>query len=632
MSFRSAPELVSTEGQQRRWPKSFIENKAPIYCQVPGCEAELSELKIYNQRYRVCKFHLKTDATIINGVAQRFCQQCSKFHELSEFDAGRRSCRARLSQHNKRRRRTAAETSSNLVTSLPAEGHREDNFRDIAPHFEVEERNMVQTLQCGDSIESNLSDVVSRISSAEYYNSTGHPEFARNSQPGSYQPVISVVRLTFKLFGLSISELPRNLQNHFLQLMPGIVQVSGYSTTQWTHLHVEIVEEAYGGRGAAVPRLQDIAAHLVSPHCGGPWRGGVWMCQRGDETIMVESGKVIDAQDLISKNTAVERTMSVLPLAIPCSGLRHFEGLLQHPSSDQCSMGGLLGQARHGQEFLPLEMAVLSTQMGSGAVVRFTLREAVHTGAVRIDVFKGMLCGSTKTVVATDDDRLRQEVNKAAKLIDEEDIFAEEVGALLSYTALKSGEDSRDGMVWGQSSRLLKQIACNMLCFACCHGLTAILRVALDVLSAESDSPAAVADAIANTHPGFNPLLHRAVASRDPQVVACVLDWAMRENYVWDIRGINSDGLSALNLACSLENPTIVQQLQEYDGRVGHLTTFQPELILTSSLGSGSSNSEHALGNVQTMPMQINDNRELDPMDLFQVSMAEGSPFSFSYM
>ncbi|PNX71855.1 squamosa promoter-binding protein 1-like [Trifolium pratense] len=40
------------------------------------------------------------------GLRQRFCQQCSRFHELIEFDEAKRSCRKRLARHNERRRKS----------------------------------------------------------------------------------------------------------------------------------------------------------------------------------------------------------------------------------------------------------------------------------------------------------------------------------------------------------------------------------------------------------------------------------------------------------------------------------------------------------------------------------------------
>ncbi|CAH8363922.1 unnamed protein product [Eruca vesicaria subsp. sativa] len=74
-------------------------------CQVYGCNMDLSSSKDYHKRHRVCEAHSKTSVVIVNGIEQRFCQQCSRFHFLSEFDNGKRSCRRRLAGHNERRRK-----------------------------------------------------------------------------------------------------------------------------------------------------------------------------------------------------------------------------------------------------------------------------------------------------------------------------------------------------------------------------------------------------------------------------------------------------------------------------------------------------------------------------------------------
>lgn len=59
---------------------------------------------------------------VIGGLERRFCQQCSRFHGLSEFDDQKRSCRRRLSDHNARRRKPQQETiqfnSSSLSSSF----------------------------------------------------------------------------------------------------------------------------------------------------------------------------------------------------------------------------------------------------------------------------------------------------------------------------------------------------------------------------------------------------------------------------------------------------------------------------------------------------------------------------------
>ncbi|KAK9747565.1 hypothetical protein RND81_02G000800 [Saponaria officinalis] len=75
-------------------------------CQVHNCVADLSLAKDYHRRHKVCEFHSKSTQALVNNLLQRFCQQCSRFHLLQEFDEGKRSCRRRLAGHNKRRRKT----------------------------------------------------------------------------------------------------------------------------------------------------------------------------------------------------------------------------------------------------------------------------------------------------------------------------------------------------------------------------------------------------------------------------------------------------------------------------------------------------------------------------------------------
>ncbi|XP_054806005.1 squamosa promoter-binding-like protein 12 [Prosopis cineraria] len=99
-------------------------------CQVEDCRADLSNAKDYHRRHKVCDMHSKASKALVGNVMQRFCQQCSRFHVLQEFDDGKRSCRRRLAGHNRRRRKTHPDAvvnggslndesgSSYLLTSL----------------------------------------------------------------------------------------------------------------------------------------------------------------------------------------------------------------------------------------------------------------------------------------------------------------------------------------------------------------------------------------------------------------------------------------------------------------------------------------------------------------------------------
>ncbi|KAK6920502.1 SBP domain [Dillenia turbinata] len=83
-----------------------------VSCLVDGCNADLSKCREYHRRHKVCEVHSKTPQVTIAGQKRRFCQQCSRFHSLEEFDEVKRSCRKRLDGHNRRRRRPQTESLS----------------------------------------------------------------------------------------------------------------------------------------------------------------------------------------------------------------------------------------------------------------------------------------------------------------------------------------------------------------------------------------------------------------------------------------------------------------------------------------------------------------------------------------
>uniref|UniRef100_A0A7C9AHC8 SBP-type domain-containing protein n=1 Tax=Opuntia streptacantha TaxID=393608 RepID=A0A7C9AHC8_OPUST len=112
----AAPALSSAESStqvKRARLTSLSSQKA--YCQVLGCNKDLSSAKDYHKRHKVCDVHSKTAKVIVNGIEQRFCQQCSRFHLLAEFDDGKRSCRKRLAGHNERRRKPHVGFNSSRV-------------------------------------------------------------------------------------------------------------------------------------------------------------------------------------------------------------------------------------------------------------------------------------------------------------------------------------------------------------------------------------------------------------------------------------------------------------------------------------------------------------------------------------
>ncbi|XP_030513493.1 squamosa promoter-binding-like protein 8 [Rhodamnia argentea] len=97
-------------------------------CQAEGCNADLTHAKHYHRRHKVCEFHSKAAAVIAGGLTQRFCQQCSRFHLLGEFDNGKRSCRKRLADHNRRRRKSHQQPNRENPTKAQQESGRSSPY------------------------------------------------------------------------------------------------------------------------------------------------------------------------------------------------------------------------------------------------------------------------------------------------------------------------------------------------------------------------------------------------------------------------------------------------------------------------------------------------------------------------
>ncbi|KAI3988339.1 hypothetical protein MKX01_012128 [Papaver californicum] len=96
-------------------------------CQVGKCKDDLTVAKTYHKRHKVCEFHSKASVVILAGLHQRFCQQCSRFHEVSEFDETKRSCRRRLAGHNERRRKSSSESHGEVSSQQGKNPQLEEN-------------------------------------------------------------------------------------------------------------------------------------------------------------------------------------------------------------------------------------------------------------------------------------------------------------------------------------------------------------------------------------------------------------------------------------------------------------------------------------------------------------------------
>ncbi|KAJ4956992.1 hypothetical protein NE237_013775 [Protea cynaroides] len=106
-------EAANYDGSNGKKTKFNGTSSNRAVCQVEDCGADLINAKDYHRRHKVCETHSKASRALVSNVMQRFCQQCSRFHFLQEFDEDKRSCRRRLAGHNKRRRKTHPDTVVN---------------------------------------------------------------------------------------------------------------------------------------------------------------------------------------------------------------------------------------------------------------------------------------------------------------------------------------------------------------------------------------------------------------------------------------------------------------------------------------------------------------------------------------
>ncbi|KAL0457554.1 UNVERIFIED_CONTAM: Squamosa promoter-binding-like protein 1 [Sesamum latifolium] len=115
-------ELDELEGKSGKKTKVTGAPSSHVVCQVEDCKADLTNAKDYHRRHKVCAMHAKATRALVGNILQRFCQQCSRFHGLQEFDEGKRSCRRRLAGHNKRRRKTHPDNLVNAATQNDEQG------------------------------------------------------------------------------------------------------------------------------------------------------------------------------------------------------------------------------------------------------------------------------------------------------------------------------------------------------------------------------------------------------------------------------------------------------------------------------------------------------------------------------
>ncbi|KAG2619336.1 hypothetical protein PVAP13_3NG140945 [Panicum virgatum] len=259
-------------------------------CQVPGCEADIRELKGYHRRHRVCLRCAHASAVMLDGVHKRYCQQCGKFHVLLDFDEDKRSCRRKLERHNKRRRRKP--DSKGILDKEIDE--QLDLSADVSGDGELREENMEGTTS--EMLETVLSNKVldrgTPAGSEDVLSPTCTQPSLQNEQSKSvvtfaasveacigakqenaklttnspmhdtksgYSSSCPTGRISFKLYDWNPAEFPRRLRHQIFEWLASMpVELEGYIRPGCTILTVFVAMPQH-----MWDKLSDDAANLL---------------------------------------------------------------------------------------------------------------------------------------------------------------------------------------------------------------------------------------------------------------------------------------------------------------------------------------------------------------------------------
>ncbi|CAO2821924.1 unnamed protein product [Amaranthus hypochondriacus] len=269
-------------------------------CQVPDCQADIRELKGYHRRHRVCLVCANASSVLLHGETKRYCQQCGKFHVLSDFDEGKRSCRRKLERHNNRRRRKSVGSRGALDKEYQGDLHTEDAFSD-GEAGKDNSWSSNQITEREDSKDGTLSNLCSalesqNIESDSIVTSTQVDKVINNLErdctPPSenktaYTSVCPTGRISFKLYDWNPAEFPRRLRHQIFQWLASMpVELEGYirpgctiltiflsmPQNMWVKLiddPVSYIRSSVGfggmlsGRGVAMIYLNDMSFRII---------------------------------------------------------------------------------------------------------------------------------------------------------------------------------------------------------------------------------------------------------------------------------------------------------------------------------------------------------------------------------
>ncbi|XP_073137994.1 squamosa promoter-binding-like protein 7 [Henckelia pumila] len=243
-------ELGSVLPGKKRARTAKVAGGSHVRCQVPGCEVDISELKGYHKRHRVCLPCANASTVVLDGENKRYCQQCGKFHVLLDFDEGKRSCRRKLERHNNRRRRKPNDSKGSgdkeaqpVFLVDDASGDDDSGKDNICVSGQTEERpTMVELDGHVSPLGPALSSQQIQSDSIVSFGASGEASVDEEKQNPKYKhspayhenrsmfySVCPSGRISFKLYDWNPAEFPRRLRNQIFQWLASMpVELEGY--------------------------------------------------------------------------------------------------------------------------------------------------------------------------------------------------------------------------------------------------------------------------------------------------------------------------------------------------------------------------------------------------------------------
>ncbi|KAJ6719756.1 SQUAMOSA PROMOTER-BINDING-LIKE PROTEIN 4 [Salix purpurea] len=247
--------LLEEEAAQPEKKRARVARAGSIIarCQVPSCEADISELKGYHRRHRVCLGCANATAVVLDGETKRYCQQCGKFHVLSDFDEGKRSCRRKLERHNNRRRRKPADSSKGSAGDKEVQGglltekiacDAEASKDGLCSSSQMVEKEGLVESEDGHISALNSDPLSQNVNSDSGVSFTASGDTRMDcgkdnpklpfspsncENKSAYSSMCPTGRISFKLYDWNPAEFPRRLRHQIFQWLASMpVELEGY--------------------------------------------------------------------------------------------------------------------------------------------------------------------------------------------------------------------------------------------------------------------------------------------------------------------------------------------------------------------------------------------------------------------